>query len=82
MGPGTYIPRIEEEVLKEVRATVIKPNTALVVKAKKRLNDSEGKERRPGERWLIRKNGAYLPHEHEEVLEVRKGYVLTNKKCI
>jgi major vault protein len=82
MGPGTYIPRIEEEILKEIKATVIKPNTALVVRAKKPIKDFEGKLRRPGERWLVRLNGAYMPHEHEEIVEVRKAFVLTNKKCI
>jgi major vault protein len=47
-GPGSYIPRIEEEVLKEIKAQVIKPNTALVVKAKKNLIDSEKVERKAG----------------------------------
>ena len=81
-GPATYIPRIEEEVVREIKATVIQQNQALVVKAKKELLDSEGTKRRAGERWLVRKQGSYMPHVQEEILEVRKGYVLTDKKCI
>ena len=81
-GPATYIPRVEEEIIKEIKAQVIKPNTALVVKAKKAMKDTKGVPRRAGERWLIRDNGSYLPNENEEILEVRKAYVLTDKKCI
>lgn len=53
-----------------------------MVKAKKDLVDSEGKKRIAGQRWLVRKQGVYQPHIHEEVLETRKAYVLTDKKCI
>lgn len=48
----------------------------------KELTDSEGKKRRAGERWLVRKLGSYMPHVHEEIIETRKGYVLTDKKSI
>lgn len=44
--------------------------------------DSEKVERKAGQRWLIRTNGAYMPNVFEDVLEVRKAYVLTDKKCI
>lgn len=81
-GPGSYIPRIEEEVVKEIKATVIKPNTALMVRAKKDMKDAEGKPRLAGQRWMVRKNGSYMPNVNEEILEVRKAYVLTDKKCI
>ena len=76
------MPRIEEEVVQEIKATVIKPNTALVVKAKKKLIDKNGIERRAGERWLIRTQGSYMPHVFEEIIETRKAYVLTDKKSI
>jgi major vault protein len=81
-GPQTYIPRIEEEVVREIKASVIKPNTALMVKAKKPLVDATGKKRRAGERWLVRTQGSYMPNVFEEILETRKAYVLTDKKCI
>ena len=44
--------------------------------------DSEKKKRIAGQRWLVRKQGIYQPHIHEEVLETRKAYILTDKKCI
>ncbi len=47
-GAGFYIPRIEEEIVKEIKFPVIKPQTAIVVKAKKDLVDSEGKKRIAG----------------------------------
>jgi major vault protein len=81
-GVGFYIPRVEEEIVKEIKFPVIKPQTALVVKAKKDLKDSEGIDRIAGQRWLIRKQGIYQPHVDEDVLEVRKAHILTDKKCI
>jgi len=33
----------------------------------------------PGEEWLIKKVGAYLPGVYEEVLETVDAYVLTEK---
>lgn len=54
LGPQTYIPRIEEEVVKEIKATVIKPNTALVVKSRKPMIDNKDRKRRAGERWIVR----------------------------
>jgi len=81
-GPDTYIPKREEEVIQEVKAIVIKPNQALLVKAIRKMKDAEGIQRRPGERWLVRKAGSYMPSENEEVVETRKAVVLTDKKSI
>lgn len=36
-GPGTYIPRVEVQVVEVVRATIIKPNEALRLRAKKEV---------------------------------------------
>lgn len=81
-GPATYIPRIEESILEEVKGYVIKPNTALLVKASRNTKDANDIQRRAGERWLIRKAGAYLPGVDEEIVEIRKAKVLTDKICI
>jgi hypothetical protein len=54
-GAGFYIPRIEEEIVKEIVFPIIKPQTALVVKATKNLIDSERINRIAGKRWLVRK---------------------------
>ncbi len=38
-GPATYIPRIEEIIVKEIKATVIKPNQSILLRSKKDLTD-------------------------------------------
>jgi len=81
-GPGTYIPRIEVQVVEIVRAIIIKPNQALRLKARKDCVDTDLKGRKAGEEWLVRKVGAYLPDVHEEVLETVQAYVLTDKKAL
>lgn len=48
-----------------MKATVIKPNTALKLKAQRAFVDRKGKARIAGEEWLIRENGSYLPDTYE-----------------
>lgn len=81
-GPFTYIPRIEEEVIGVINPEVIKPNTALKLKALRNLNDNKNLPRIIGEEWLIREQGAYLPEAYEKVVETIRGTVLTDKVCI
>ncbi len=38
-GPGTYIPRVEVQVVEVVRARIIKPNQALKMRARKLTTD-------------------------------------------
>ena len=64
-----------------IRATVIKPNHAVKLRARKECIDHEGNRRVTGEEWLVKKTGAYLPGAYEEVVEVVKAYVLTEKVC-
>jgi len=80
-GPGTYIPRVEVQVVEILRSTIIKPNTALKLRARKQCNDHEGKRRDAGEEWLFRKVGAYLPGVDEEIVETIAARVLTDKKA-
>ncbi|XP_052800912.1 major vault protein-like [Mya arenaria] len=81
-GPGTYIPRKEVVVEETVRATVIKPNQAIRLRARKECIDREGDNRVTGEEWLVKKTGAYLPGAYEEVVDVCNAYVLTEKKAL
>jgi len=81
-GPGTYIPRIEVQVVEVVKALIIKPNQALKIRARKGTVDKENKERKAGEEWLIRSTGAYLPGVDEEILETVNAFVLTDKKAL
>jgi major vault protein len=80
-GPGTYSPRVEVQVVEVIRSTIIKPNTALKLRARKQCNDHEGKRRDAGEEWLVRKVGAYLPGVDEEIVETIAARVLTDKKA-
>lgn len=47
-GPGTYEPRIEEEIKKRIEALIILPNHALLLKAIKDTVDSLGVTRKAG----------------------------------
>jgi len=79
-GPGTYIPRVEVQVVEIIRATVVKPNEALQLRARKACLDRDGNVRAAGEEWLVRRIGAYLPAVDEEIVQTLKAHVLTDKK--
>ncbi|CAF1087677.1 unnamed protein product [Rotaria sp. Silwood1] len=81
-GPGTYIPRKEVSVEEQIRATVIGPNQAIRLCAKKEIADRTGQHRVTGEEWLVKKTGAYLPLAYETVVSVENAYVLTDKKAL
>lgn len=82
IGPLTYIPRIEESIITPISAEVIKPNSALKLRAKKNTKDSSGSPRLTGEEWLIREVGSYLPLIDEEVVGKVQGVVITDKKAL
>ena len=79
---GTYIPRKEVVVDETVRATIIRPNQAIKLRARKECIDRQGNERVTGEEWLVKKTGAYLPGAYEEVVDVVNAYVLTEKQAL
>ncbi|KAL5016265.1 hypothetical protein ScPMuIL_005854 [Solemya velum] len=81
-GPGTYIPRKEVVVEETVRATVIRPNQAIRLRARKECTDRDGAARVTGEEWLVKKTGAYLPGAYEEVVDIVNAYVLTEKNAL
>lgn len=81
-GPGTYIPQVEVEVAETIRATIIKPNQALKLRARKDCIDREGSNRVTGEEWIVSKVGAYLPGAYEEVVDNVNAFVLTDKKAL
>ncbi|XP_061567579.1 major vault protein isoform X2 [Cololabis saira] len=81
-GPGTYIPRKEVVVLETVKATVIRENQAIRLRARKEGKDREGVQRVTGEEWLVSKVGAYLPGAHEEVIDIVNAFILTDKKAL
>jgi len=81
-GPGTYIPKKEVVVDETIRATIIRPNQAIMLRARQETLDRDGTPRVTGEEWLVRKVGAYLPGAYEEVVDVVDAYVLTDKKAL
>ena len=81
-GPGTYIPRKETVVDETIRASVVRPNQAIKLRARKECIDRQGNARVTGEEWLVKKTGAYLPGAYEEVVDIVEAYVLTEKKAL
>ncbi|XP_072560917.1 major vault protein isoform X1 [Paramormyrops kingsleyae] len=81
-GPGTYIPRKEVEVLETVKATVIRENQAIRLRARKEGTDRGGVHRVTGEEWMVKKVGAYLPGVYEEVMDIVNAFILTDKKAL
>ncbi|XP_061892341.1 major vault protein isoform X2 [Entelurus aequoreus] len=81
-GPGTYIPKKEVAVLETIKATVIRVNQAIRLRARKEGVDRGGVYRVTGEEWLVSKVGAYLPDAHEEVLDIVNAFILTDKKAL
>jgi major vault protein len=47
-GPGTYEPRIEEEIKQRIQARIVLPNHALLLKALKDTKDGLGEPRKAG----------------------------------
>jgi major vault protein len=82
LGPGTYKPRVEVKVVELIRATIIKPNQALKIKATKETKDKRGNLRKVGEEWLEREPGAYLPGVNEEIVKTVNAFILTEKKAL
>jgi len=81
-GPGTFVPRKEVSVVGQHKAIVVKPNTAIKLRATRETVDRNGKKRVAGEEWMIKKNGAYLPGVYEEVVETCKATFLTDKVAV
>ncbi|UJR11408.1 hypothetical protein I4U23_015588 [Adineta vaga] len=81
-GPGTYIPRKEVTIEEQINATIIGPNQAIKLSAKKELIDRLGQRRVTGEQWLVKKPGAYTPLAHETVVNVEDAFILTNKRAL
>ncbi|PAA74177.1 hypothetical protein BOX15_Mlig006291g3 [Macrostomum lignano] len=81
-GPGTYLPRKEVTVEEVVRATIIRPNQALRLRARKECKDRDGRPRVCGEEWIVKVSGAYLPGAYEEVVATVEAHILTEKKAL
>jgi major vault protein len=47
-GPATYIPRVEEGIKQRIESTIVLPNQALFLLAKRDTIDDQGNERKAG----------------------------------
>ena len=81
-GPATYFPSVNVSVVEIVRATIIKQNEAIKLRARRKMNDISGVERQAGEEWLYNNPGSYLPGVDEEITDSIKAIILTDKKAI
>lgn len=82
LGPATYMPQVEVEVVGTIKAVTVKPNQALKLRAKRGCVDKDGVHRKAGEQWMVRKDGSYLPGLYEEIVSVEKAIVLTEKTAL
>lgn len=81
-GPSTYYPQIEVGIISTVNSVIIKPNQALRLKAERECLDYNNVKRKPGEQWLVRREGAYLPNACESVVSLVDAIVLTEKVAL
>eukprot|EP00455_Lapot_gusevi_P034976 TRINITY_DN386_c0_g3_i1.p1 TRINITY_DN386_c0_g3~~TRINITY_DN386_c0_g3_i1.p1 ORF type:complete len:870 (-),score=435.91 TRINITY_DN386_c0_g3_i1:104-2656(-) len=81
-GPRTYIPRVEVEVIESIAARVIKPDTALKIRARRECFDRNGIARKSGEEWLVREEGTYLPSVDEVVVDTIDARILLLTKAL
>lgn len=82
-GPKLYCPRKEVSITqKNVKATQIPINSALLLEALRPLNDYKGVARRAGEQWLIREESSYTPGPYESIVRVVKGIILSDKVAL
>jgi hypothetical protein len=58
------------------------PNNALLLSAAIDTIDSDGEARKAGSSWLHRKTGFFMPKAEIQVVDIRKGYVLTDQTAL
>jgi major vault protein len=77
-GPLVYVDRVEVKVIEKVEATIIGPNQALRLRAKKNYEDFRGVKRTSGEEWLEREFGPYIISAEEEIISLVDAIILSD----
>jgi major vault protein len=78
VGPATFEPRVDVQIVQTVNGRVIGPNQALRVRATRDIVGSDGSVAHlAGEEWLVRSEGLYIPGVDEAVVGSHSGVVLT-----
>ncbi|VDL96085.1 unnamed protein product [Schistocephalus solidus] len=81
-GPGIYKPRKEVQVISTRTAEMIKPNTALLLRALMDFTGKDGKKRVYGEEWLVKSVGAYMVGAYEERVKILEAFHLDEKHAL
>jgi len=68
LGPATFYPRVEIDIKETVRAQIISKDHGLKLQARTTFTDNDGNERKLGQEWIVRTEGAYLPSVNEKVV--------------
>jgi major vault protein len=76
------MPNVNEQLVEELRAEVIKPGQALKVCAKRAFVDATGVSRKAAEEWLLRTEGAYMPEVQVQVLGHVEPYIITDSHAL
>lgn len=82
MGPGTYIPRVEVDVVETRDSIVVKFNENLRLKAKNKFVDRTGTLRQVGEEYLWSKPGSFILGVNEVLIGVVPTVILTKDKAV
>eukprot|EP00727_Mastigamoeba_balamuthi_P005074 m51a1_g14565 putative major vault protein (1512) ;mRNA; f:1049567-1056001 len=82
---GSFIPRVEEEVVRRVQAVVLTPTVALHLRACATFVDAYGVARKAGEEWLVtsRMSEKHIPDVNEAVVRMVPVTVLSSREyCV
>eukprot|EP00919_Chromeraceae_sp_WS-2016_P022687 GHVR01053842.1.p1 GENE.GHVR01053842.1~~GHVR01053842.1.p1 ORF type:complete len:331 (+),score=115.12 GHVR01053842.1:62-1054(+) len=82
LGPSTYFPTKQVEIVARVCAQIIKPGQALCVRASRALIDKYGAKREAGETWLVRTPGEYMTLTWETVVGLVDAYTITETRAL
>lgn len=76
LKPGESIP----EGIKD--AIVLQEDQGLLMRAQEKFTDLEGKERKPGEKWMIQGPTVYIPPVQVEIVEYRNRVALDTNEGV
>lgn len=82
LGPTTYYPFVEEQVIETVQAFIITNDVVVVLEAVRNTLDALGNPRKAGERWLYTEIGSFIPSVDVTIVDYRSPKIITEKKCI
>lgn len=81
-GPGTYTPRVEEEVVEKRDAIIVLFNQSLRLRAKNKFVDRTGTLRQVGEEYLWSAPGAFMLGVHEALIAVVAATIISPETAL